>query len=87
MSSPDPLSALSFDGMTLAEASKVLGKPREVARNWLCDRGWRLTRGGIHLRRSRPAHEIQDEINARIQAMRPVAPCFRCGAREGCRHR
>lgn len=87
MSTLNPMSNINFDGMTLTEASQLLGKPREATRNWLCDRGWRLVRGGIHLRRSRPAQEIADEINERIQAMRPQSNCFLCGARGECRHR
>lgn len=31
--------------------------------------------------------ETETEILARLASRPPVAPCFRCGAREGCRHR
>lgn len=81
-----PLSSHNFTGMHIDAAAELLGKPREIARNWLVDRGYRLM-NDRRLRRSRPAQEVADEIHDRIQAMRPVAPCFLCGARGECNHR
>lgn len=78
---------MTFEGMTLPEAAQALGKPLYVAKNWLGDRGYRVARGGIHLRRIKAAQEVADEINARIQSMRPQSNCFLCGARGECKHR
>lgn len=78
---------MNFEGMTLAEAAASLGKSRGVAKNWLGDRGYRLAYGSNRLRRVRPAQEVQDEIQRRISMLPPSGPCFRCGAREGCKHR
>lgn len=86
MSVPGPFYSHDFDGMHIDAAAEMLGKPRHAARNWLSDRGYRISRDR-RLRRSRPAHEIADEVNARIQAMRPQTSCFYCGARGECRHR
>lgn len=79
---------MTFEGMTVEQAAAQLGKSISDATRWLRDKGYRYVYSGPRvLYRVRGAQEVADEVNARIQAMRPVAPCFRCGAREGCSHR
>lgn len=78
---------MTFDGMTVAEVSKIIGRPLHQTSAWLGDKGYRTPRGGILLRRVLRPDEIEDEINQRAAAAPPSAPCFRCGAREGCGHR
>ena len=79
---------MSFEGMPLRQAAEALGKGPHAAKLWLYHRGYRISRFAPRtLYRVRPAHEIEDEISARIQARPLASPCFRCGAREGCGHR
>lgn len=79
---------MTVEGMTVEQVAQQLGKSVNDAKRWLLDKGYRYEYSGPRtIRRVRGAQEVADEINARIQAMRPVAPCFLCGTREGCRHR
>ena len=78
---------VNYEGMTVEQAASYLGKPVPKAVSWLKDRGYRWEYSSRVIRRPRTAQEVADEIHARIQAMRPVAPCFRCGVRGECQHR
>ena len=79
---------MTFDGMTMQDAARALGKPYHAARVWLFHRGYRVQRTYPQIVRKMPTvHEVEDQINQRTASARPSAPCFRCGAREGCRHR
>jgi hypothetical protein len=79
---------MTFEGMPLRQAADALGKGPHAAKLWLYHRGYRVSRTAPRtLYRVRPAHEVEDEIRARIEASQPSAPCFRCGARKGCAHR
>lgn len=86
MSVAGPHYTHDFAGMHIDAAANVLGKTRDGARNWLADRGYRMA-SDRRLWRSRPAQEIADEVNARIQSMRPQSNCFLCGERGECKHR
>lgn len=79
---------MNFAGLTLDQAAALIGKPVGEITVPLRRMGYVFDYDAPRrIRYPRSATDIQDEITDRIASRPPAAPCFRCGVREGCKHR
>lgn len=76
---------LNFVGKRVTDLAQLAGESEAATRGWLRSRGYTVHGNSVRLA-AHPA-VTEGEIADRI-AMAPVsAPCWRCGARQGCSHR